>query len=109
MLKSINYKKTSSISLIPVGNYCFNMSTKDPISHQNISLRTLLRNATHHHHAKLNQHPLLAGLIKPNYPLKNYCTLLLAYFKLYQLMEDPIRQFLYDHSTVFNFDPIETD
>ena len=80
------------------------MTTKDPISHQPMTLRPLLRNATHHHHVKLNHHPLLTGLMKPNYPSSDYHTLLLAYFRLYQLLEDRIRQFLHNQSTTFNYD-----
>ena len=66
-------------------------------------LRTLLRNATHTYHVQLNQHPLLTGLTKPDYPLANYRKLLLAYFHLYQALEDQISQFISTQSCEFDY------
>ncbi|MEI7839642.1 MAG: biliverdin-producing heme oxygenase [Methylococcaceae bacterium] len=69
----------------------------------NSDLRTLLRSATHTFHVQLNQHPLLTGLTKPDYPLANYRKLLLVYFHLYQALEDRISQFFSTQSCAFDY------
>lgn len=67
------------------------------------AVRTLLRNATHPYHVQLNQHPLLAGLTKPDYSLANYRKLLLIYFHLYQALEGQISQFISTQACAFNY------
>lgn len=66
-------------------------------------MRKLLRDATHHHHVLLNRHPLLLGLTRPDLNLSVYCTLLTAYFRIYQKIEDRIDQFLAFHPAVFDY------
>ena len=66
-------------------------------------VRTLLRNATHTYHVQLNQHPLLTGLTKPDYPLASYRRLLLIYFHIYQALEDRISQFISTQSCLFDY------
>ncbi|UOA10175.1 biliverdin-producing heme oxygenase [Methylobacter sp. S3L5C] len=68
-----------------------------------LTLRTLLRDATHHHHLQLNRHLLLAGLTQPNYPLSHYQTLLCTYYQLYALLEGRINLFLKGHLVAFNY------
>ncbi len=70
---------------------------------KDITLRMLLRDATHHHHVQLNRHLLLAGLTQPNYPLSHYQTLLGTYYQLYALLEERINLFLNSHSVGFDY------
>jgi heme oxygenase len=51
------------------------------------SLHQLLRARTQAAHERLNQHPLLAGLTQPGYPLRSYWLVLSAYYHLYSAME----------------------
>ena len=51
------------------------------------SLGQFLRACTHAAHERLNQHPLLAGLKQPGYPLRSYWLVLSAYYHFYQAME----------------------
>ncbi|MEI6335281.1 MAG: biliverdin-producing heme oxygenase [Methylococcaceae bacterium] len=67
------------------------------------TLRTLLRDATHHHHVQLNRHLLLAELMQPNYQLSHYHTLLGTYYHLYQLLEGRINTFLNGHPDTFDY------
>ena len=78
-------------------------SNKQQQPDKDSALRTSLRHATHYHHVQLNQHPLLTGLTKPDYPLANYRKLLVAYFHLYQALEDRINQFLSTQSCAFDY------
>ncbi|WP_262966445.1 biliverdin-producing heme oxygenase [Methylobacter psychrophilus] len=70
---------------------------------KDLTLRTLLRDATHHHHVQLNRHLLLEELMQPNYPLSHYHTLLGAYYQLYALLEERINLFLKGHSVAFDY------
>ena len=74
-----------------------------PDKNKESTLRTLLREATHHHHVQLNRHLLLAGLMQPNYPLNHYHTLLGTYYQLYALLEGRINAFLNDHPDAFDY------
>ncbi len=74
-----------------------------PDKNKESTLRTLLREATHHHHVKLNGRLLLAGLMHPNYPLSHYHTLLDTYYRLYQLLEGLINAFLSGHPDAFDY------
>jgi heme oxygenase len=67
------------------------------------SLRAQLRDATHHQHVQLNQHPLLNGLMQADYPLQRYQTVLLAYAQLYQALESEIDDFLARNSLEFDY------
>ena len=62
-----------------------------------------LRDATHAHHVRLNHHPLLKGLIKPNCPLVFYQRVLVAYYHLYQDMELRINEYLEQHEVGFDY------
>lgn len=61
-----------------------------------------LRHATHEYHVRLNRHPMLAGLMQPEYSLARYQNLLAAYFYIYQILEDKITRYL--ESQVCKFD-----
>jgi len=52
--------------------------------------RQCLRDATHAEHVRLNQHPLLVGITRPDYSLQNYHRVLLAYFHFYRAFEESI-------------------
>ncbi len=80
-------------------------STSESLQDKNkdLTLRTLLREATHHHHVQLNRHLLLAGLTQPNYPISHYQTLLGTYYQLYALLEERINLFLNGHSIAFDY------
>jgi heme oxygenase len=71
--------------------------------HKDLPVRISLRAATHDLHERLNQHPLLAGLIKPDYPLENYQKLLFIYFQIYQRLENKIQQFLLTKNCAFDY------
>lgn len=51
------------------------------------SVHQFLRARTHAAHERLNQHPLLAGLTQPGYPLRSYWLVLSAYYHFYRAME----------------------
>lgn len=80
------------------------LSNNMPDQNKESTLRKLLREATHHHHVKLNQHSLLAGLMQPHYPLNHYQSLLCIYYQLYRLLEERIRAFLKSHPDSFEYD-----
>lgn len=52
-----------------------------------LSVRELLKAATNDYHNQLNQHSLLLGLTQADYSLERYRTLLVAYYHLYQALE----------------------
>jgi heme oxygenase len=53
-------------------------------------IRQLLRAATHEIHVRLDNHPLLAGITKPDYSMLSYQQVLLGYFYLYRVLEKAI-------------------
>ena len=59
------------------------------------SLHQLLRTRTQAAHENFNQHPLLAGLTQPGYPLRSYWLVLPAYYHFYRAMEALMRLFAY--------------
>lgn len=67
------------------------------------SVRYFLRQATHDYHVQLNQHPMLAGLTKPDYRLRDYLELLCAYKHLYQALESSIVGFLAQNNCGFDY------
>lgn len=67
------------------------------------SLRAKLREATHHQHTQLNNHPLLSGLMQADYPIENYYKLLLAYDRLYQVLEEQIIHFIAQYDANFDY------
>ncbi len=56
-------------------------------------VRALLRDATGMQHDQLNRHALLAGLVRPGYPLAKYRLLLQALFRIYTLLEPCLSAF----------------
>lgn len=54
------------------------------------NLRDHLRRATHEWHVRLNHHPLLAGLSRPDYPRSSYVSVLIAYHEFYRVVEAAI-------------------
>jgi heme oxygenase len=65
--------------------------------------RTRLHQATDAQHARLNQHPMLVGLLQPAYPLGKYQRLLSAYFYLFGVLESRIMHALDQHAGAFNY------
>lgn len=70
---------------------------------EGMSIRSLLREATHHQHDLVNRHPLLAGLLHPGYPLANYQKLLFANFSVYRVLEARINRFLSNRNCGFSY------
>lgn len=66
--------------------------------------RKLLRDATHAEHVRLNQHPMLTGITRPNYPLATYQQVLTAYWHLYRELEAAIDQALQARVSSFSYD-----
>ena len=56
------------------------------------SLHQILHARTHEAQERLNKHPLLDGLTRPDYPLKSYWLLLSAYYHFYQIIEPLIER-----------------
>ena len=67
------------------------------------SKRRLLRQQTQAHHHRLNQHPLLKGLLTRDLSLGQYQRVLWAYANLYQIIEEQIELYLAQHPTVFDY------
>ena len=67
-----------------------NLATPTDLS----AVRRLLRDGTHAEHVRLNQHPLLAGITRPDYALTTYQLVLTAYFHFYRALEAAIDQAL---------------
>ena len=67
--------------------------------------RKALRDGTHAVHVELNQHPLLAGITKTDYPLENYRTVLLAYFYFYCAVEAAIDSGIKNLGSTFDYEP----
>lgn len=67
-----------------------NLATPTDLS----DVRRLLRDGTHAEHVRLNQHPLLAGITRPDYALTTYQLVLTAYFHFYRALEAAIDQAL---------------
>lgn len=66
--------------------------------------RQFLRDATHPAHIRLNRHPLLAGITKPDYPLASYHRVLQTYFGFYASVEDAITRYLAETPVFVNSD-----
>lgn len=64
--------------------------------------RYQLRSGTHGEHVRLNQHPMLVGLTRPDYPIPRYRMLMAAYYHFYSAVEDGIEQF---GDEVFQYSP----
>ena len=56
------------------------------------SVREKLQQHTHSFHTRLSHHPLLLGLTGPDYPIRDYTTLLLAYHRFYRQIEGEIEE-----------------
>jgi len=54
------------------------------------SARQRLRDGTHEAHVRLNRHPMLKGITRPDYPLDLYRVVLVAYFHFYRALEEAI-------------------
>ncbi len=52
-----------------------------------MSIRDSLRQATKVHHQRLHDHPALAGILTPHYPLSRYLSLLQGFTLFYQAVE----------------------
>ena len=63
--------------------------------------RRLLREETHAEHVRLNQHPLLRGITKPDYPMSMYRLVLVAYYHFYGAIENAIDHSLSAQSVAF--------
>lgn len=69
------------------------------------SKRRLLKQQTQAHHHRLNQHPLLKGLLTRDLTLGQYQQVLRAYAQLYPIIEEQIERYLAEHPTVFDYTP----
>jgi len=67
------------------------------------TVQARLREASHSCHARINQHPLLAGLMGRDYPLTSYQTVLLAYYNLYEMLELKIQDYVIKYSIPFDY------
>lgn len=75
------------------------MNSKPPIS----AVRQFLRDSTHGEHVRLNQHPLLAGITRPDYSLSRYQLVLVAYYHFYKIIEGAISEFLATRTLSFSY------
>lgn len=80
-----------------------NSDGKTDIEAKGSPVRISLRAATHDQHERLNRHPLLAALLKPDYRLESYQKLLFIYFHIYQSLEYKVQQFLLTTSCGFDY------
>lgn len=62
--------------------------------HPSGNCRSLLRDATHAAHVRLNHHRLLAGMLRPGYERASYARVLVAYFHFYRTLEAAIERYL---------------
>lgn len=69
------------------------------------SVHARLRRATHDQHVQLNHHPMLNGLVQPSFSLPIYRLLLIAYFHLYQALEQKITDYLVQQPCLFDYKP----
>lgn len=67
--------------------------------------RLFLREGTHAEHVRLNQHPLLRGITRPDYPMSMYKLVLVAYFHFYGAVEDAIDRTLDSLEVSFSYAP----
>lgn len=76
------------------------LNNQAPIS----AVRQFLRDSTHGEHVRLNQHPMLAGITRPDYSLDRYQLVLVAYYHFYKIIEGAISQFLATRMLPFSYD-----
>lgn len=67
--------------------------------------RTFLRDETHAEHVRLNQHPLLCGITRPDYPIAMYRLVLVAYYHFYCTVEEAIDRSLDVLEVSFSYEP----
>jgi len=67
------------------------------------NVQARLRAASHPCHVRINHHPLLVGLTGSDYPEASYRTVLVAYFHLYEMLEQRISQFIEQHGVAFDY------
>lgn len=72
-------------------------------SNKDSVVRARLRQATHAHHVRLNEHPLLHELTQGELSPGAYRLLLRAYFQLYSLLEARIHHYLEKVSCAFHY------
>lgn len=72
-------------------------------SHKLFRIRTILRQATHHHHVALNRNPMLSPIMEKRISLLEYKHLLLAYLPLYEELESIISSTLTDYIPEFDY------
>jgi len=68
-----------------------------------LTVRKMLRQATHSNHVRLNRLPLLVELSQSSLSLIAYRKLLIAYFHIYAGLEDRINQYLKQQPSVFRY------
>ena len=66
-------------------------------------MRTRLRQASHSIHARMQQHPLLVGLMGPECSVATYHAVLTVYAQLYEQLEAGIIDFLNSHTVPFDY------
>lgn len=70
------------------------LATTSCAPHPSGNCRSLLRDATHASHVRLNHHRLLAGMVRPGYERASYARVLVAYFHFYRALEAAIERYL---------------
>lgn len=72
-------------------------------SQNQLSIRMILRQATHHHHVALNRNPMLSPIMEKRISLLEYKHLLQAYLPLYERLESIISRALADYLPEFDY------
>lgn len=70
---------------------------------KDFSVRKVLRQATHPHHIRLHNHPILVDLTQPELSLTKYRKILRAYSHFYAAVEGKISVYLTQHPCTFPY------
>lgn len=84
------------------GEQLLSSDVRDPASTRYAPARAALRKGTHPDHVRLNGHPLLVGITRPDYPADHYLRVLVAYFHFYRALEHSIDRCL--AAGIYGFD-----
>jgi heme oxygenase len=70
-----------------------------------MQVHELMRVRTHAAHVRINHHPMLAGILRADYPLPRYWQVLAAYSHFYQALEARVMSYLAQHPCGFDYTP----
>jgi heme oxygenase len=70
-----------------------------------MQVHELLKVRTHAAHVRINHHPMLAGILRADYPQPRYWQVLWAYSHFYQALENAIVPYLAQHPCGFDYTP----